>query len=543
MINILDQLKSLNTEFESLLPFVEQEIAKINNNIGTHKVPHSDEVFSHKDTVLITYPDQFYQEGKTNLQCLNEFLSTDLMGCISHVHILPFYPWTSDDGFSPKNYHEVEPSYGSWKDVEDLPAEKMFDCVFNHLSSESEFFQQARRGDLKKQKMFHVYCEKDYNTPEFQDNITKVVRPRITPLFTAFDFNGEQKYVWTTFSADQVDTNIENIDMFKYILESFFLYIHKGARFFRVDAVPFIWKELGTNCSHLEKTHLFIKLLRSIVDKINLKLLIITESNVPHHENITYFGNGYDEAHIVYNFSLAPLLLHALVFENNKYIHEWASRVFHTSSQSTYLNFTATHDGIGMRGVEGLVPDNDIQSLCDLAKQKGGEVGLKRSRDGTVRPYELNVTWASIMEDENLTEEELVRKVVNSHAVVMFFPGIGAHYVHNFFGTKNWQQGFEDSGIARRLNREKLPYPISYTSYSQNILDGLKSWIEFKNQYEQLHPKSYFEIVNIDSRILSFERGEGSQKMLFLFNLTRQCVEFEYDKKSYSLNSYELKVV
>lgn len=538
MNKILQQLKALNPEFEELFPFIQSEIDDINQK---HKEAADAPFFSNTDTVLITYPDQFYGEDKNNLQYLKDFITHDLKGCISHTHILPFYPWTSDDGFSPKNYHEVEPEYGTWQDIENLPCHTMFDCVFNHLSSESEYFKQARAGDKAKQEMFHIYDEKTFNTPEFQENIPKVVRPRISSLFTEYDFKGEKKYAWTTFSADQIDTNLNNKDMFKYILESFFLYINKGARYFRIDAVPFLWKQLGTNCSHLEKTHLVIKLFRSIVDKINLNLIIITESNVPHHENITYFGNGYDEAHMVYNFSLAPLLLHALVYQKNEYIHDWAKKVFHTTPKSTFLNFTATHDGIGMRGIEGLVPEEDIKELCTLTEQKGGKVGLKRSRDGSVKPYELNITWASILNDDELSEEDLVRKIVNSHAVIMFFPGIGAHYVHNFFGTQNWQEGFKKSGIARRLNRKKLKYPIEHSSFSKKVLEGLREWIDFKSQYPQISPNSYFEVIDLDSRVLSFQRGEGDSKLLLFFNLSDKKLKIK--ELDTALKPFELLIL
>ncbi len=526
-------LEALNPDFLALSTFIERNVERLK------KSTNESEIFSEKHNVLITYADQFQSKDKTPLQSLNHFLNDDLKGCMSHVHILPFYPWTSDDGFSSICFKNVSSDYGSWDDVSNIKQDKMFDCVFNHVSSENEFFKEALKGSKKHQDMFHIVEKERYEQEDFQELIPLIVRPRTSPLFSEYEFNDGMKYVWTTFSKDQVDTNIGNLDMVRYILESLFLYIEKGATFFRIDAVPFMWKELGTNCSHLPKTHLFVKLMRSIVEEIGSNMLIITESNVPHEENITYWGNGDDEAHVIYNFSLAPLVLHSLVFKDATYINEWANNVFNIGEKVTYLNFTATHDGIGMRGLEGVVPESDVEVLCELAQEQGGQIGKKRSRDGSIKPYELNCTWASILDDESLDEESQIRKIVNSHAIVMFFPGIGAHYVHNFFGTKNWQEGFKESGIARRLNRKKLQYPLDLSSREEKIKSLLIELINMKSSNEAFHPKASFEVVDAGKSVLSFIRERNGKKSQVYFNLS----ESEISTKEVTLKPYELLIV
>jgi len=529
-------LTEINPEFIDLLPFIEEQINKIKVDLPQLKK----ELFSEHSTVLITYADQFIEEDKAPLKTLNEFVENDLESSVSHVHILPFYPWTCDDGFAPVDYKKVATEYGSWNDVENIKKEKMFDCVFNHLSSSSPLFKKALSGDTQYEKMFHIYSDKEYQTSAFQEMVKKVVRPRVLPLFTPFNFNTEKKWVWTTFSEDQVDTNLNNKDMLQYILESFFLYIEKGATYFRVDAVPFMWKELGTNCSHLEKTHLFVKLLRSIVDELNSNLLIITESNVPYHENITYWGNGSDEAHVIYNFTLAPLLLHALTFETSGKFTAWAKSVFDTSPQTTFLNFTATHDGIGLRGLEGIVSEEDVEVLCKIALEKGGFVGKKRSRDGSEKPYELNTTWASFMRDENISEDTYIKKLVHSQALIMFFPGIGAHYAHNFLGTLNWVEGYKDSGIARRLNRKKIKYPIEYDRFSATIKNKMIELINYKDSNSVFTPKNHFEMLDLSDHIISFYRFNEIKKTLVIFNITNTTQQVNVDNISYELEAYDL---
>lgn len=528
-------LEELNPEFAPLYPFVEARIKELKENL-----PEVEGLFNNHSSVLITYADQFTEEGRSPLAALNDFVEKDLEGSVSHVHILPFYPWTCDDGFAPIDYQKVEPSYGTWEDIENIKKDKMFDCVFNHLSSSSPFFKKALAGDEKAQAMFHIFSDEEYQKPEFQENIKKVVRPRVLPLFTPFDFNGERKWVWTTFSEDQVDTNLNNKDMVHYLLETFFLYIEKGATFFRVDAVPFMWKELGTNCSHHRKTHLFVKLLRAIVDEFKSGLLIITESNVPYHENITYWGNGSDEAHVIYNFTLSPLLLHAMTFGSSKYFSHWANGVFNTSPKTTFLNFTATHDGIGLRGVEGIVLEEDVEKLCEIAQAKGGLVGKKTGRDGSVRPYELNITWASFMKDDDLSEEEYLKKVVHSQSLVMFFPGIGAHYVHNFLGSENWQEGYKESGIGRRLNRRKLNYPIDYCDFSRAIKNRMVRLIQMKDSNPVFSPKAHFEVVDLGEKVISFYRWLDERKTLVVFNLTKDKQVLSYKGGRISVAGYDL---
>lgn len=525
-------LVGLNPEFEKLIPFVTDKIQSL-NKVAVGK---SEKLFSEKDTMLITYADQFSSQDKNNIQTLNDFIEQELQGCTNIIHILPFYPWTSDDGFSPTDYQQVRPEYGEWRDIETIPSKKMFDCVFNHISTESELFKKALAGDVETQSMFHIVSEEEYKSDEFQSDIKKIVRPRTSPLFTPYNFNGETKYVWTTFSSDQVDTNLNSLPMMKYLLETFFLYIEKGAQYFRIDAVPFMWKDWGTNCSHRPKTHRFVQLLRSICDAIDTDLYIVTESNVPHQENISYWGNGGNEAHIIYNFSLAPLILHALTFQTNEYISDWAKQVFDISPATTYLNFTASHDGIGMRGLEGIVPEEDVATLCRLTEDKGGVVGKKRSRDGTERPYELNITWAQFLYEQEESDELFIKKVVNSHAIVMFFPGIGAHYLHNFLGTKNWTDGMEDSGIPRRLNRKKLEYPLNLSHLSKRILEGLIHLVNYKCSQEVFSPSAKIEMIETSEPCIAFRRFTNSDSVDVYFNLSSDNISVN----GIELSSYEL---
>ncbi|MFK8137338.1 MAG: alpha-amylase family glycosyl hydrolase [Bdellovibrionales bacterium] len=535
MSKIENYLNQLGEELSVLNSFIHSEIGRLNSILPTT----GDQFLSTDDCMLIVYADQFQSnDGKTPLQNLKLFLENELEGEINHVHILPFFPWTSDDGFSPTDYKKVCSKNGSWEDIENLSSRTMFDCVFNHLSSQSTLFQKALEGEEQYKKQFHIVDHATYTNPSFQKNIEKVVRPRTSPLFSKYNIDGEPNYVWTTFSSDQIDTNFSNPEMLKYILESFFLYLEKKATYFRIDAVPFLWKEFGTNCSHLEKTHTIVKLLRAIADQVNGNIIIVTESNVPHSENISYWGDA-DEAHLVYNFSLSPLILYSLFKQSNEAIHPWINSVLQEIPKTcSFLNFTATHDGIGMRGLEGLVAEEEIYELVSLAQRQGGQIGWKKSRDGTKRPYELNCTWRSILDSDELNDLELKRKVINSQSIVLFFPGITGHYVHNFFGTENDQQGYIESKIARRLNRKKLSYPPNPSEFTQPMLN----WVRCKKNMHTSLPSASILSVQTDSRLLFLKKRLDDIEHWILFNLSSKDLQLNMEQREFKLMPYEMLV-
>jgi len=314
--------------------------------------------WSPEDVVLITYGDMVTSDHATPLATLATFLDQELSDTVNTVHILPFYPYSSDDGFSVIDYRQVDPHLGSWDDVEHIGRHyrMMFDLVLNHMSSRSPWFRNYILGNLPFRYYFHEM--------EPEADVSGVTRPRTSPLLTRTATRNGDRYVWTTFSADQVDLNFANPEVFFDMLDVLFGYIAHGARVIRLDAIAYLWKELGTSCIHLPETHEVVKLFRDILGMVAPDVLLLTETNVPHDENISYFGTG-DEAHMVYQFSLPPLVLHGLLNGTGTLLTQWASGLGDLPEGCTYLNFTASHDGIGLRPLEGLVESDDLEHMVD----------------------------------------------------------------------------------------------------------------------------------------------------------------------------------
>lgn len=492
------------------------------------KLPKRAFEFSEKDAVLITYGDAFQQNNREPLAVLNDFVTEYLSDAISIVHVLPFFPYSSDDGFSVIDYREVNPDLGSWEDVHQLGTGRtvMFDAVINHMSAKSREFRGFLKGEEKYRNFFIVVG------PEF--DTSRVFRPRALPLLTRFDTNRGSLDLWTTFSTDQIDLNYRNPDVLLYIIDVLLCYVLHGASIIRLDAIAFMWKESGTECLHLPQTHAAIKLFRNVFDMVAPHVKIITETNVPHSDNISYFGDGNDEAHMVYNFALPPLSVHALLTGDGSYLTQWASTLQLGNPKNYFYNFTASHDGIGLMPVRGILPAGEIERLVTATEKHGGKLGLKDNPDGTQSVYELNVSLFDLLSDPNADEpmERQVHRFVASQAVAMSLAGVPALYYHSLVGSRNYYEGVERTGVNRAINREKLQLKRVKGELSERgsrrelVYSALTRLLRERRKHRAFHPEGPQTVLNLNRQVFAVERQspDGSEKILSIINLSDEPV-------------------
>ena len=491
--------------------------------VGLNVPPAPKTRWNETDVALITYANTLVSDdGKeTPLQVLRKFAESELKGATPIIHLLPFFPWSSDDGFSVIDYREVADENGNWRDVEQLGQsfDLAFDFVLNHCSGQSSWFKDFVQGI---QPARHYFLTLDPDT-----DLSSVVRPRTSPLLTATSTRDGESHVWTTFSADQVDLNWQNPEVFFEFLDILFLYISKGVRVLRLDAVAFLWKKMGTSCIHLPETHEVIQLFRDIVDALAPNVLLLTETNVPHEENISYFGAG-NEAHMVYNFSLPPLLVHGLLRNDSTYLTRWASNLSLPPKGCTYFNFTASHDGIGVRPISGLVPDEELDFLVEQVEQKGGKVSYRSLGDGTQLPYELNITYVSMLSD---SDAELgIRRLICSQALALSFRGMPAVYIHTLLGTPNWHEGFAEPQRNRTLNRRQykigeLTEIISDAENAQCRIFGLMTkLLRRRASHPAFHPDGAMIIHDLGPKLFGLTRvsPDESEVIICIYNFTHE---------------------
>jgi len=531
--------------------------------VGVNRTNLSSKVISQKDAVLITYADMV-SDGKAHpFSTLKEFCTARLKGAFSAIHILPFYPWTSDDGFSVVDYREVDKRYGNWDDVSRLSEEfeLMFDLVLNHCSSKSPWFREYVSGI---EPGSNYILEGDEEA-----DLSSVVRPRASPLLTPYQTRKGERHVWTTFSADQVDLDWTSPDLLFEFLDIIMFYASLGCRILRLDAVAFLWKEIGTNCLHLPKTHEVIKLIRNFIEVVAPEVLILTETNVPHQENISYFGKG-DEAHAVYQFSLPPLLLHGLLKGTAKHVTNWAAHLSPPPKGCHFLNFTASHDGIGVRPLEGILDTDEILSLADEVRGNGGHVSMRKLEDGSEFPYELNATYYGALSHKK--DPELGKKrFLCSQAVALAMKGIPAVYFHSLCATPNYTEGVKETGHNRTINRKKWKSEELVTlledeeSNSGEIFEWYTRVLRRRASCPAFHPDASQKVIELGDEIFAFERRslDGSQVIICLFNFLPHEVksnqkqtlasylsngsvkdlisggEFSFDNESFALRPYQ----
>lgn len=474
--------------------------------------------WSEKDVTVITYGDSILG-GNAPLKELKDFLDEHLSDAINTVHILPYFPWTSDDGFAVSDYLSVNPGLGGWEDIVSIADSYrlMSDLVVNHCSASHEWFRQFEKKEEPGASFFVVA------NPE--DNLSDVVRPRTSPLLKKVD----DRHVWCTFGHDQIDLNFKEPRLLIELIKIIRKHLDHGVSIFRLDAVAFIWKEAGTNCLNLPQTHEIIRLFRTLIEHVKPDAVIITETNIPNRENLSYFGN-FNEAHSIYNFSLPPLLLHALTIGNCQYLKRWLMSMPPARPGTTYFNFIASHDGIGLRPAEGLLSNEEIDDLVTRMKQNGAQVSDRTLPDGSTRPYEINISlFDAFQGDDGLG----IKRFICAHAILLSLEGMPALYIHSLLGTRNDLQKLAATGHNRHINRhqwdrESLEAELSdRTSPHAQVLQRLKKLINIRRDQPAFHPNATQFSLHLGDAIFGFWREslDRLSQVFCFFNITSEGQE------------------
>ncbi|MCU4674836.1 sugar phosphorylase [Catenovulum sp. 2E275] len=479
--------------------------------------------WSQQDIIAITYGNSLLKEGEKPLQTLHRFFNKHLAGTINSIHILPFYPYSSDDGFAVMDYSKVNDSLGDWGDVNGIAKDYnlMADLVVNHCSSRSLWFENFKQGKEPGKNYFF--------TASVDDDLQEVVRPRTSPLLREVVTPQGTQYVWCTFSHDQVDFDFRNIDVLYEFIKIIRLYLDHGVKIFRFDAVAFVWKEAGTNCIHLAQTHELIRLMRCLVEHSVNDAVIITETNVPNHENLSYFGNG-NEAHCVYNFSLPPLLLNTLISGDCRHLKRWMMTMPPSQMGTAYFNFIASHDGIGLRPAEGLLNEEELGTLVNTISQFGGKVSW-RSANGMQKPYELNISLFDALQGTYKGPDKYqIDRFICAHAIMLALEGIPGIYIHSLFGTNNDYERVENTSQNRSINRhqwqvDKLEAELTNPySHHSKVFSRLKSLIHKRTEQPAFHPNAVQFTLQLGEQLVGFWRQSQNrnQSIFCIFNISDQ---------------------
>lgn len=484
-------------------------------------------MWSQRDALLITYGDTLRDGVHKPLDLLYDFLLGNLKNVLNGLHILPFFPFTSDDGFAVSDFRAVNPQLGDWADIRRISSEfkLMSDLVLNHVSSQGRWFNAYLQGQAPFDRFFFEASP--------SDDLSMVVRPRTTPLLREVNTANGPRHVWCTFSHDQIDLDFRNPEVLLEFLRIIRLHIDNGVQIIRLDAVAFLWKQVGSTSIHLPQTHAIVKLMRLLCNYAVEPVVLLTETNVPKAENLSYFGDR-DEAHVIYNFPLPPLILHAMITGTARHLAKWQRAMPPAPLGCAYLNFTASHDGIGMRPAEGLLSPEDQAVMIETVREVGGLVSMRALPDGGESPYELNTTFYDAMSQTvNGPDEYHLARFICSQTIVMSLEGIPAFYIHSILATPNDHESVEKRGMNRAINRHRWDYDelrgrlANPGSPQAQVMSQMRARLQIRREQSAFHPNAtQFTLPTVDERVFGVWRQglDRRQSIFALHNVSAETV-------------------
>ncbi len=467
-------------------------------------------IISEKTLLLISYGDNLKNKNEVPLKTLKNFFEKHLKNFFEILHVLPFYPSSSDGGFSVTDHKNVSKNLGTWSDIRLLSnhASIMADLILNHSSIKGLWFNSFIK-EKEDYKNFFFTIGDDFD-------FSKVIRPRDHNLIQIYNYKKKKKNLWCTFSHDQIDLNFKDPVVLIEFIEIILLLLSKGITTFRLDAVAFIWKKHGTSCVNLPETHEIVKLLRLIVNFINPYALIVTETNLPRKENLSYFGNN-DEANWIYNFPLPPLILYTFLFEDSSKISGWSKSMPPAQINNAYLNFIASHDGIGMRPAEGILDNIILDKLFKRVEKNGGKFSFRKVETKN-KVYEVNITLFDALKRTDFDKDGnfAVERYIAAHSILLALEGVPAIYFNSLFGTSNDQNAFIKTGIKRNINRFKWDF------------SDLSKKLKNKNSLENVIYSKIIKIISLRQKQIAFHPNATQYTLTLgnkLFGVWRQSID------------------
>ena len=496
-------------------------------------------IISEQTSLLICYGDSILDKNKKLIKVFQNFYERKLEKYFNTVHFLPFYPSSSDSGFAVKDHYKLDNRLGNWSDIKKFSRKNnvMADIVINHSSARGLWF----RNFLKNKKPGKDY----FLTVDSKFDISKVIRPRDHKLLKKINIFKKKEYLWRTFSSDQLDLNFKNPTVLLRFIKIIINLINHGVTIFRLDAIAYLWKENGTKCINLKQTHNIIKLLRTICSYLKIETVIVTETNLPEKENLSYLGNN-DEADWIYNFSLPPLLIHAFLFENSSYLNKWSKKLPSLKKGNSYLNFIASHDGIGMRPVEGILNKPSIKGLLDRLKKNGSKFSFRKIQNKSKKVYEANITVFDALSKSNLDKQGkfFFERYIAAHAIMISFEGVPAIYLNSLFGTSNDEAKYIITGNNRDINRYKwnkkniLNLLKNKRSKQSIFYNAITKLLDIRRKQKAFHPNAFRSNIKLGNKIFCFKRISLDKKQIII-SITNLSSKNQYPKLDIKYNKWK----
>jgi sucrose phosphorylase len=276
-----------------------------------------------------------------------------------------------------------------------------------------------------------------------------------------------------------------------------------------------------------------VRLLRTLIESAEEHAIIITETNIPNTQNLTYFGNA-NEAHGIYNFSLPPLLLNTLLTGNCLYLKRWLMSMPPAQDGTMYFNFIASHDGIGLRPAEGLLSETELDNLVQTVQNFGGKISWRTSDTGEQKAYEMNISLYDALQGTVKGKDQWnFERFICAHAIMFALEGIPGIYIHSLLGTQNDYQKLANTHHNRSINRRRwhvtaLEEALADKSlHHVNVLSTLKYLLNIRIKQPAFHPNATQFTLHLGLQLFGFWRQskDRKQSVFCVSNVSQQPIK------------------
>ncbi|MCF8365297.1 MAG: sucrose phosphorylase [Bacteroidales bacterium] len=425
---------------------------------------------------LITYVNRL---GCENIGELRELFQNEFKDIFGGIHILPFfYPFDGEDaGFDPIDHLSVDPRLGNWDDIELLSREVdvMADLIVNHVSAQSpQFTDYLLNGEKSPFADLFLTYGKIFPDGASEQELLNIYRPRPGLPFTTFTFNnGTAKLVWTTFTANQVDIDVNSKQGQSYLDEILQIFRKSGIKMIRLDAAGYALKERGTSCFMTDKTFAFIDHLTQKARKLGITVLVEIHS---HHQTQIEIAKKVD---YVYDFALPVLVLDTLFNRDASNLKKWLE-----ISPRNAFTVLDTHDGIGVvdvaseKGKPGLIEDQHLDEIVNKMHKNSGGESLKATgaAASNLDLYQVNCTYYDALGGND-------KMYLMARAIQFFAPGIPQIYYTGFFAGNNDMELLSKTRVGRDINRHFYTKEQITTELKRPVVKKLIDLIKFRNTH------------------------------------------------------------
>ncbi|MCF8092398.1 MAG: sucrose phosphorylase [Desulfotignum sp.] len=424
---------------------------------------------------LITYPDSL----GANLPELHYVLRKYFLKAVSGVHLLPFYPSSSDRGFAPKTYDEVDPAFGSWDDVEKIGKDfdLIIDFMVNHISRQSVFFQDyiAKGANSEYADMFLSFDKLAPNGWIKDEDLEKVYtrKPR-PPYLTLERPDGALEKIWCTFDYEQIDLDYDSPKT-REIMRKFIIRLARNRpKMIRLDAIAYTTIKVGTNCFFLEPK------IWELLEWFNDFAAAFDTEILPEvHEHYSYQFKLAQKGYWCYDFSLPMLVLHGIYMNTTRRLKSWLRKC--PRKQITTLD---THDGIGVVDVMELLNQQEIDATLEKLYEKGSNV--KKTYSGpeyqNLDIYQVNCTYYSALGCDD-------DAYITARTIQFFAPGIPQVYYVGLLAGENDIALVEKTRQGRNINRHNYTLEEIREEVKKPVVQRLLKLMKFRNSYPAFNGK------------------------------------------------------